>query len=122
MEEDNKFSEAELLVGGFFTLGIDGLCALIDLTGIGLFISPLIQSAATFAVSMWLQSKGGSLSFGKEAVKYASSTLPILPTTFIVFLVSAFVHNHPKAIESAAILAGPAGKLTKIGKIAKKAA
>ncbi len=96
--EIKKFSEAEMLLGGLFTLFIDLISALIDATGIGLAIAPFLQSLVTFIMWMWFKSKGDKTSgdAGKQVAKYAANILPIIPTTFIVFIISAYLHNHPK--------------------------
>ncbi len=96
--EIKKFSEAEILLGSLFTLGVDFLSAMIDLTGIGLAIAPIIQSGMTFLLWVWFKGKGDKTSkdVGKQVAKYAANLLPILPTTFIVFAISVYIHNHPK--------------------------
>ncbi|MFA5776806.1 MAG: hypothetical protein WC988_04625 [Patescibacteria group bacterium] len=99
MESDiKKFSEAEIILGGLFTLTIDGISAILDAFAVGLVISPVIQSGVTFSMWMWFKSKGDKTSgdIGKQVAKYAANALPIIPTTFVVFVVSAYVHNHPK--------------------------
>jgi len=98
--EIKKFSEAEMLLGGFFTLFIDVVSALIDATGIGLAIAPFLQSLVTFVMWVWFKSKGDKTSgdAGKQVAKYAANILPIVPTTFIVFVVSVYLHNHPKKV------------------------
>ena len=89
MNELKKVTESEMVIGGVFTLGLDGLCALIDATGVGLAIAPIIQSFATFSITMWLKTKGGTrVKIGKEAVKYAANFLPVLPTVTAIFAVS----------------------------------
>ncbi|KKU91575.1 MAG: hypothetical protein UY23_C0001G0181 [Candidatus Jorgensenbacteria bacterium GW2011_GWA1_48_11] len=111
MNELKKVTESEMVIGGVFTLGLDGLCALIDATGVGLAIAPIIQSFATFSITMWLKTKGGTrVKIGKEAVKYAANFLPVLPTVTAIFAVSAYVHNHPEKFGGAETLTGPAGK------------
>ncbi|MFH1192965.1 MAG: hypothetical protein V1656_01450 [Candidatus Jorgensenbacteria bacterium] len=96
-KELNKFNEVELLLGGLFTLGVDGVCFLIDWTGVGLAIAPIIQGFATFSMWLWARSKGdpGALKTGRQVAKYAANALPLLPTTFIAFAVETYLHNHP---------------------------
>jgi hypothetical protein len=93
-----KFTEAEMLVGGLFTLGVDGICILIDLTGVGLAISPVLQGFVTFLMWWWLKSKGdpNAAKLGRQIAKYAANFLPVLPTTFITLGIEVYIHNHPE--------------------------
>jgi len=101
-EENSKFTESEMVVGGLFALGIDGICALTDLTGVGLAITPVIQGFAVFAISQWAESKGGApASLGKQLAKYAAQFLPVLPTVLAVFVIEVAVHNNPALKEVA---------------------
>ena len=110
--EHRKFNEVELLLGGFFTLGADFICALIDWTGIGLIIAPFIQTFATFSMWLWFKAKGDqSISIGRQVAKYLANALPFVPTTLIAFVIEAFLHNHPKVAAIAAKAVGPAAKL-----------
>ena len=114
MEEKlQKFNEVELLLGGFFTLSVDIVCALIDLTGIGLIIAPFLQSFVTFSIWLWFRSKGeqGVSSIGRQVAKYLANAIPILPTTFIAFVIEALVHNHPKIAAIAEKATSPGSKL-----------
>jgi len=105
--EIDKFKESEIIVGVMLTLGVDAICILIDLTGVGLFIAPILQSSITFAMWMWFKSKGGQKSgLGKQIAKYAANALPIIPTTFIAFVIETFIHNHPKVAQVAGQTAG----------------
>ncbi|MDO8470194.1 MAG: hypothetical protein Q7S84_04260 [bacterium] len=99
MDEHKKFTEAEMLVGVLLlTLPVDALSFLIDWTGIGLAIAPIIQSAAMFGIWLWLRSKGdtASVKLGKQLLRYLSNLLPLLPTVTIVFLIEVYLHNHPE--------------------------
>lgn len=107
MEENNKFTESEMIIGGLFALGVDGICALIDLTGIGLAIAPVIQGFSVFAISQWVENKGGARAgLGKQLSKYAAQFLPVLPTVLAVFVIDVAIHNNPA-------LAGVAEKVAK---------
>lgn len=123
-EESNKFTESEIIIGGLFALGVDGLCALIDLTGVGTGVAPVIQGFSVFAIDRWVDSKGGtSWGTGKQMAQYASGLVPILPTTVAVFVIRVFMHNNPKLTEVAGKVVGkiePAAGAA--GKILKKAA
>lgn len=118
--EINKFSEAEIILGSFYTLGIDLPCLLIDLTGVGLAIAPIIQGGVSFSMWAWFSSKGDTNygKFGRQVVKLVANVLPLAPTTFIVFLIEVFIHNHPRAAQltgqtagtaAGSAIAGPAG-------------
>jgi hypothetical protein len=120
MEEGNKFTESEIVVGSLFALGVDGICGFIDFTGVGLGISPVIQGFAIFAIDKWVGNKGGiTLGVGKQMTQYAAGILPVLPTTTAVFAIRVFVHNNPKIAKVATRAAGPAGKIA--GKLKKVA-
>lgn len=109
MEENNKFTESEMVVGGLGFLFIDGLCFLIDLVPlIGWMITAVIQLAATFVIEQWIKNKGGGDGgfTAKRFFKYLSNTIPYLPTTFTIFLISVLMHNHPK-------ITATAGKVTR---------
>ncbi|MFH1161700.1 MAG: hypothetical protein V1696_00245 [Candidatus Jorgensenbacteria bacterium] len=109
-EEHNKFTEVEILLGGFFTLAVDGVCILIDITGIGaVLIAPIVQGFTTFVLWLWFKSKGdpGAMKMGRQIVKYAANFLPITPvlitalTTSIPFFIEVFIHNHPEKFAAA---------------------
>ncbi len=107
MDENNKFTESEIIIGGLFTLGIDGVCALIDFTGVGTAVSPVIQGFATFAIDRWVDSKGGEqFGLGKQFAQYGAGLIPVLPTTTAVFTIRVFMHNHPTITEVAGKVVG----------------
>lgn len=109
-EEINKYNEVELIMGGLFYLGVDGICALLDFTGIGAVITPVIQSFGTFSQTLWAMGKGDkqALKLGRQISKYAANLLPWLPTLTAVFFIETYIHNHPKQV---AQLAGVAAKI-----------
>ena len=91
-----KFSAAEVILGSLFTLFIDVISAFLDLLVIGLFISPVIQGGTTAALWLWFRSKGGKSTQkpGRWLAKGALSFAPWIPTTFFVFIASAYFHNR----------------------------
>ncbi|MEK7479268.1 MAG: hypothetical protein AAB634_01910 [Patescibacteria group bacterium] len=97
-EAPNKFVSAEILLGIFFFGGLDAICVVIDFTGVGLAIAPVLQSFGTFAATMWLSSKGdkNTVKLGRQITKYAANALPIVPTLTTAFIIEAYLHNHPK--------------------------
>lgn len=127
MDERNKFTESEVVVGVLGALLVDGICIAIDLTGVGLAIAPIIQGAATFGFGWWIKSKGGApAGVGRWLARLVPHLLPVTPilitafTVTIVFAVEVVLHNHPKAVAVATKAAGPAGKIA--SKVLKKAA
>ncbi len=94
----NKYLEAELIIGGLFFLTIDGVCALIDVTGVGLAIAPVIQAAGTGAMTFWgyMKRDSAALKTSHQITKYALNLLPLLPTLFTSFVIQTYIHNHPK--------------------------
>lgn len=98
--EHNKFTESEVIVGVMLlTLPVDAFSFIIDWTGVGLAIAPILQSAAMFATWLWLRSKGDttSLKFWKQLLRYLSNLLPLIPTVTIVFFIEVYLHNHPES-------------------------
>ena len=97
-EAPNKFVSAEILLGVFFFGGLDVVAIIIDFTGVGLAIAPVIQSFGTLAATLWLHSKGdkNTVKFGRQVTKYAANALPVVPTLITAFLIEAYLHNHPK--------------------------
>ncbi|MBI2278767.1 MAG: hypothetical protein HYU81_01745 [Candidatus Brennerbacteria bacterium] len=99
-EPKNKFTESEMIVGGFAFLGVDAVCLALDLTGVGIALTPFLQGAATFFVEWWVKSKSGS--WGaldlKRVAKYLANAIPFFPTVLFIFIVSAFIHNHPEKL------------------------
>lgn len=96
--ENKKFSTIEIILGCCFTLFTDTICLLIDLTGVGLVISPIIQGSTTLATSWWLKSKGNQHAFklNRQLAKQIANFLPVLPTNTTVFAVEIWLHNNLK--------------------------
>lgn len=106
--ENKKFSESEMLIGGLFFLGLDGLCFLLELTAVGALPAVFIQIFANVLMNeLWFKNKGvDNGKFLKQFLKYLGSAAP--SGNFWVFLVSAVAHNHPRAIKIGAQVAGAA--------------
>ncbi|MDP1706645.1 MAG: hypothetical protein Q8L36_02390 [bacterium] len=104
-DERDKFNAVEMIIGGCFTLFIDALALLIDLTGVGLVIAPIIQTIANFVTSWWLKIKGGPNAFkaGRLIAKNIVSLVPILPTNTTAFIIEVWLHNHAP-IESLTVI------------------
>jgi len=124
-EEHNKFTEAEMVVGGLGALFVDGVCAVIDFftVGIGATFTWVVQLAATGGIEWWVSQKGGDMSVftAKRFGKYASNFLPIAPTVFVIFLRSVYLHNHPKIAGIASTAGRVVGKIGLADKAASKA-
>lgn len=99
MEENdhNPFIGAEIILGGLVFLGVDVISLIIDLTGIGMAVAPVLQSGSVVALSLWSQTKGGknTFSFSRQLVKHASGIIPLIPTTVFIFALDVYLHNHP---------------------------
>jgi len=98
-EEIKKFSTAEIVIGGLFTLGVDGVSALLDLVPIiGWMIATGVQAGTSFGTSFWLMSKGGkrAMKLERQLIKQISNILPLVPTTFTAFMIETALHNNPK--------------------------
>lgn len=105
MGEYNKFSTAEIVIGGLFTLCVDGASALLDLTGIGMIISMPLQASTSVGTTLWLISKGGkrAASLERQLIKHFSNVLPIVPTTFAAFMIETTLHNRPELAKAASV-------------------
>jgi len=86
---------AESIVGTLFLFTTDVLCALLDLTIIGAFITPLIQTPASVFTTFWIKSKGNkdAMKIGRQMTKYAANLLPWIPTLTIFFIAEVAIHN-----------------------------
>jgi len=123
-ENYKKFNEAELLIGFFFFFGVDLVALAFDATVVGTIVAFCLQVLTTFVIEWWLESKGSTVGpfNAKRFGKFFSNAIPIIPTNSVIFLISAFRHNHPKALgiigqvagaAAGGAVAGPAG--AKIG-------
>lgn len=106
MEEGNKFSAAEIVIGTLFCLFIDILAILIDVTGVGLVIAPFLQAAGNLLTSWWLKMKGNGNAFkmGRQLTKNLVTIIPILPTNTTAFIIETWLHNHPTAVPQKKII------------------
>lgn len=98
------FQGVEIILGSFVFISVDGIAFLIDLTGVGTLIAPILQSCATFSMDLWLRSKGDKNTFkiGRQIVKHGANLLPVLPTNTTVFVVAVILHNRQSKKETAA--------------------
>lgn len=103
MSQREKFTEAEMIVGGFATIFIDLACGIIDFLSAGIAaiaVTPIVQVATTMTIEWWVDQKGGDLGIFdlKRFAKYAANALPFLPTTLVIFSVTVFAHNNPTLV------------------------
>lgn len=103
MNEHNKFTTAEIVIGGMFTLCVDGISALFDLTVIGMVVAIPLQAGTSFGTTLWLMSKGSkrATSLERQLIKQFSNVLPVIPTTFAAFMIETTLHNNPKFAQAA---------------------
>lgn len=107
-EEINKITLVETLIWGLFALGIDGVCILIDVTGVGVLIAPVIQGFGTFSIWLYFRGKGvqSATKLWRQVLKYAANILPATPiiitafTVSIPFFIEVALHNNPKLGET----------------------
>lgn len=101
-EERNDVTEAETIVWLAFLIGFDGICILLDLTGVGMGIAPFLQGFGTFSSGMWFEKTKGdknAMKMQRQLIKYISNVAPFLPTLSIAFAIEAYMHNHPEKFE-----------------------
>lgn len=101
-EEINSVTESEIIVWLVFLLGFDGVCILLDLTGVGMGIAPFLQGAGTFSSGIWFEKSKGdknAMKMQRQLIKYISNIAPFLPTLSIAFAIETYVHNHPEKFE-----------------------
>jgi len=101
-DQRNDVSQAETIVWLAFLIGFDGICVILDLTGVGMGIAPFLQGVGTFSSGMWFQKAKGdknAMKMQRQLIKYISNVAPFLPTLSIAFVIEAYMHNHPEKFE-----------------------
>jgi len=90
-----EFTTAEIVVYGALITGIDGICAIIDLTGVGVAAAGPLQIFVQWVMEQTQKSHGatdlGKLT-GKRIGKYIASGLPT--ANVIIFIVTVVAHNR----------------------------
>lgn len=96
MDERKKFSGVEIVLGSLGTLIIDFFCLILDAFFIGIIVSPVIQGTTTFGLWLWFKNKGDPdvRKVGRQVAKYLANFLPVVPTTFFIFITGAVLHNR----------------------------
>ncbi len=105
MGKHKRFTAAEIIIGGIFTLSVDIISALLDvIPAIGWFIATLLQAVTSFSTTLWLMFKGGKKAAGleRQLIKQLSNVLPLVPTTFTAFMIETKLHNSPKLAQKMA--------------------
>jgi len=99
--EHKKFSEVEIMLGLFGFGGIDLVCAIIDFTGVGLALTPILQGGGTFASNLWFRFGKGdtqSLNLGRQIAKYGGNFLPVVPFLTVAFFIEVQLHNNQEKL------------------------
>lgn len=100
MGESRKFTAAEIVVGGLFTLTVDVISAILDFVPVvGSLAAILIQASTSFGTTLWLWSKGSkrAMRIERQLIKQTANLLPLVPTCFFAFLIEAVRHNRREA-------------------------
>ncbi len=89
------FSMAETVIGTLFLFTTDVFCALLDLTVVGAFITPFIQTPVSVFTTFWIKRKGNknAMKMGRQMTKYAANLLPWIPTLTVFFIAEVVMHN-----------------------------
>lgn len=111
-EKFRKIDETEIAIGVGMSLLVWFLCALLDAVGIGLVVSPVIESFFTFGTWLFFKNHGdpNSERFGINFAMYASNLIPFVPAIVVSFVVKTMVHNHQNLV----------GTVVKVTSIASK--
>ncbi len=97
MSDYKKFSASEIVIGVLFWLSVDGVAALLDMTGLGYLLATPLQSVSSFITSWWLSKKGGEKTpwgLKRQIMKQVSNFLPIIPTVTTSFIIEVVIHNR----------------------------
>lgn len=95
------------------SLAIWGFGLLMELFGVGLVVSPILESFFTFATWLFFRGKNDPYAnnLGANIAQYAANIVPFIPSVLISFLIKAYIYNHPQVVSS---LTGIAEKSIKI--------
>ncbi|MGC9603241.1 MAG: hypothetical protein ABSF47_02110 [Minisyncoccia bacterium] len=112
-ENFKKIDEVEIAIGVGFSLLVWFLCALLDAVGIGLVVSPIIESFFTFGMWWFFKNHGDphSSRFGANFAMYASNLIPFLPAIVASFIIKTVIHNHQNLIGAVGKVASIASKI-----------
>ena len=112
-EKFKKIDEVEITIGVGLSLLVWSLCLLLDTVGIGLVVSPVIESFFTFGVWWFFKNHGDphSSRFGVNFAMFASTLIPFLPTIVASFIIKTVVHNHQNLIGVIGKVASVASKI-----------
>jgi len=114
-EEQKKISLPEGIFMTLVVLTIDGVEALIGITGVGIIIGEIVNFVAGGAIEIYLFLRGARgtrqlVTMGIGTV-VDGSTSSILPIKTITWVITWYLFNHPKVVEKVAPVAQVAGGL-----------
>ena len=86
---------------------------IMELFGIGLILSPIIESFFTFGTWLFFKSKNDPYAnkLGANLVQYLANAIPFIPSILIAFLIKVYIHNHPEKFAAFEKLAGGTAKV-----------
>jgi len=94
-----RIDETEIVIGSEIALFISVACFCLDLLGIGIFISPIIESF--FVMWMWwfFRNHGDphASKLGVNITQYLSTAIPFVPSILIIFITRVVIHNRQGA-------------------------
>ena len=109
----NRVSESEIIIGSMFALLVWITGLILELFGIGLVLSPIIESFFTFGTWLFFKAKNDPYAdkLGANLIQYLANAIPFIPSVLISFLVKVYIHNHPEKFAAFEKLAGNAAKV-----------
>ena len=111
--EIKKITESEIIIGVMFALLVWIFGLILELFGIGLILSPLIESFFTFATWLFFRAKNDPYAnkLGANLAQYLANAIPLIPSILIAFLIKVYIHNHPEKFAAFEKLTGSAAKV-----------
>ncbi len=108
-----KISETEIVIWTGLTVLVSLFCATLDAFGIGVAISPVIESFVVFGMWLFFREKGDPFAnkAGANIVQYAATFIPFIPVLIATFLIKVIIHNSEKIAQLAGKTTGVATKL-----------
>ncbi len=114
MEEQEKpFTLAEIMLGTFVALIVDGVAAAASLISVGVF-GFFVHSISWLIFTLWFTIKGvgATSSLAKRyLIPIAAQAIPFLPTTTAAFLITTYIENNPEKLGVLETAVGIATKL-----------
>jgi hypothetical protein len=109
----NKVKESEFIIGTMFALLVWITGLVLELFGIGLVLSPIIESFFTFGTWLFFEAKGDpyAYKFGANLVQYLANAIPFIPSILIAFMLKTYIHNHPEKFAALQKMVGAGTKV-----------